>query len=73
MERRAKSVDEGRHWRDVALAVARQTRKRVGLDIATRLSLDADFNERGERQSPVPRPETVDPIAELIRLIRDRE
>ena len=72
MQRRAKSIEERRRWRDVALVVARKTGKRVGLDTATRMSLDADFSERGEPQSPRVEPQTVDPIDELKRLIRDR-
>ena len=72
MQRRAKSVDERCHWRDVALAIARKTGKRVGLDTATRMSLDADFSEGGEPQSPGVEPEKVDPIDELKQLIRDR-
>ena len=71
MQRRAKSVDERRHWRDVALAVARKTGKRVGLDTATRMSLDADFSIRGEPQSHGLDPQKVDPIDELKRLIGD--
>jgi hypothetical protein len=61
-----------RHWRDVALSVARKTGKLVGLDTATRMSLDADFSERGEPQSPGIEPLKVDPIDELKRLIRGR-
>jgi hypothetical protein len=45
MERRAKSSDEGRRWRDIALTVARKTGKRVGLDTATRMALDADLGD----------------------------
>ena len=62
MQRRANSTDERRKWRDVALAVARETGKRVGLDTATRMARDAS-----EPQSP-----KLDPIDELKRLIRDR-
>ena len=71
MQRRAKSVDGRRDWRDVAIVVARRTGKRVGLDTATRMSLDANFSERGEQQSPGIEPQKVDPIEELKRLIRD--
>ena len=72
MERRAKSADESRHWRDVTLAVARKTGKRIGLDTSTRMSLDADFSERGGvAQSPRVELQKVDPIDELERLIRD--
>ncbi len=42
VQRRAKSFEERHHWRDVALVVARKTSKRVGLDTATRMSLDAE-------------------------------
>ena len=60
------------HWRRVALIVARKTGKRIGLDTATRMSLDADFSKRGEPQSLGLEPQKVDPIDELKRLIRDR-
>jgi hypothetical protein len=72
MQRRAKSGEERRHWRDVALVVARKTGKRVGLDTATRMSLDADFSERSEPRSPGIEPQKIDPIDELKRLIRGR-
>ena len=72
MQTRAKLVDERRYWRDVALVVARRTGKRVGLDTATRMSLDADFSKRGEPQSPGVEPQKVDPIDELKQLMRDR-
>src|SRR5208337_2193425 len=49
VERRAKCVEDRRHWRDVALAVARKTGKRVGLDTATRMSLDADSASAASR------------------------
>jgi hypothetical protein len=38
MERRATSSDERRKWRDVALAIARKTDRRIGLDTATRMA-----------------------------------
>ena len=61
---RARSAEERRHWRNVALAVAARTGKRVGLDAATRMSLDV---ESGERR--VAGPQAVDAIEELKRLI----
>jgi hypothetical protein len=70
MQRRAKSIEERRHWRDVALVVARKNGKRVGLDTATRMSLDADLSRHGEPQSPGLEPQKVDPIEELERRIR---
>ena len=39
------------HWRRVALMVAKMTGKRVGLDTATRMGMDADFSDRGETDS----------------------
>jgi hypothetical protein len=72
MERRAKSVDERRRWREVAFPVARKTGKRIGLDTATRMALDADFDGRGKQPPVRPEPEKVDPIDELKRLISDR-
>jgi hypothetical protein len=72
MENRAKSADERRHWRNVALVVARKAGKRVGLDTATRMSLDANFSEQGAAQAPRLEPRKVDPIDELKRLISDR-
>lgn len=72
LQNRAKSREEERHWRDVALAVARMTGRRIGLDTATRMARDADFSEHGAPQSPVSEPPTVDPIEELKRLIGDQ-
>ena len=72
MESRAKSTDEQRHWREVSQAVARKTGKRVGLDTATRMALDADFDGRGKQPPVIPEPEKVDPIDELKRLISER-
>ncbi len=36
------------HWRRVALNVARMTRKRMGVNTATRMAMDADFSDRSE-------------------------
>jgi hypothetical protein len=60
-----------KHWRLVALTVARKTGKRVGLDTATRMAMDADFNDRSGSASPEIKSEKVDPIDELKRLIGD--
>ena len=68
MQRKATSADERRRWRDVALLIARNTGKRIGLDTATRIPLDA--NERAEPQASGLEPRKVDPIDELKRLIR---
>ena len=43
MQSRAKSVDDGRCWREVAFVVARRTGKSIGLD-AARMAMDADLS-----------------------------
>jgi len=52
MERRATSPDERRRWRDIALAVASKSGKRVGLDTATRMAMEADFTDNGDSARP---------------------
>jgi hypothetical protein len=57
------------HWGRVALAVARLTGKRVGLDTATRMATDANFKGKRELLSSVvrePLPD-IDQIEELRR------
>ena len=71
MQRRATSAEDRRHWRDAALAVARKTGKRIGLDTATRMSRDADFSGRGGPESPELEPRMVDPIDALRQLTGD--
>ena len=71
MQRRAKSAEDRRHWRDVALAVARKTGKRIGLDTATRMAVEADFGDQSESAGPALEPRKVDPIDELKRLVGD--
>jgi hypothetical protein len=46
-EHEATSEAMARHWRRVALAVARKTARRVGLDTSTRMATDADFTSEG--------------------------
>ena len=72
LQNRAKSRDERRYWRDVALAVARLTGRRIGLETATRMSRDADFSGRGAAKDMATQPQPVDPVEELKRLIGDR-
>jgi hypothetical protein len=73
MQRKSKSTEQREYWRDVAMAVARITRKRVGLDTATRMTMDADFSDRREMATPEFEPQHVDPIDELMRIIGERE
>ena len=74
MQNRAGTAEERRRWREVAIAIARKTGRRIGLDTATRMARDADFSKGGQRKAPESAPEsrTADPIEELKRLIRDR-
>jgi hypothetical protein len=67
---------EPERWRLAALAVAKMTGKRVGLDTATRIAMDADFssrveNERPER-APMRKPPDGDQLAELKRILGDQ-
>jgi hypothetical protein len=73
MQRRAKSADETQYWRDVAMAAARIAKKRIGLDIATRMTVEADFGDRSESAGTTLEPRKVDPIDELKRLVGDAE
>lgn len=66
----ASTYAAARHWRHVALAIARKSGKRVGLDAATRGARDADLPERGEAATSKrdPKPE-VGPLVELLRIV----
>ncbi len=70
-EHEASSDAIAKDWSRVALAVARKTGKRVGLDTATRMSTDADFSLREERVALIERPPhaKTGPIGELARLV----
>ena len=70
-ERRADGPAERKRWSAVALAIARMTGKRVGLDTATRMTMDADYSIDREANGGSPRAATpeIDPIAELKRNI----
>jgi hypothetical protein len=60
-------------WDRIALAVARKTGKRIGLDTATLMAVEADFGDPSDSAGPALEPRKVDPIDELKRLIGDRE
>ena len=71
-EREASSEAIVRDRGRVALAVARKTGKRVGLDTASRMALDADFSPEQNRTEPPHQPlEETDPLDELMRIISD--
>jgi hypothetical protein len=40
-----------RHWRRVALAIARKTSRRVGLDTSTRMVADADLQPKAIQEA----------------------
>ena len=76
MQRRAGSVEDSAYLADVALAVARKTGKRIGLDTATRMAMEADFSRSSKPLALEPERAKVDPIDELKRIIgegRDTE
>src|SRR5271167_4374517 len=62
------------HWRRVALIVAKRTGKRVGLDTATRMAMDADFSAGRESRDPrPPAPSSpLGPLDELKRILSKR-
>ena len=64
-EREASSDAIARDWSRVAIAVARKTCKRVGLDTATRMAMDADFS--ADRQSSGERREDGNHNGEIDR------
>ncbi len=63
------------HWGRVALAVARLTGKRIGLDTATRMTTDADYRRRPERLLSVVRepPPDIDQLEVLRRTLEEDE
>ena len=71
-EREASSDEMAKHWHQVALAVARKTGKRVGLDMATRMAMDADFPLGQDLTEPRHRPPVeTDPLDELMRIVSE--
>src|SRR5215469_15299547 len=69
-EHEAASEAMARHWRRVALAIARKTGRRVGLDTSTRMATDADLTAEGNPGAASRPPlSEVDPLDELMRLV----
>jgi len=52
LEREANDFLSARHWNKTALMIARMTGRRIGLDTATRMGMNADFSDRGEPTTP---------------------
>jgi len=68
--REASSDEMEREWNRVALAVARKTGRKVGLDTTTRMGMDADFSVReGETAGESEPFEENDPLDELVRIV----
>ncbi len=60
------------HWGRVARAVARLTGKRIGLDTATRMTIEADFGDSREPATREYEPRKVDPIDELKQIVSEQ-
>jgi hypothetical protein len=72
-ERQAESAPVAEEWRRVALVVAHKTEKRVGLDTATRMTIDADFSAARQSSGPQAAPQSseLDQLEELRRIISE--
>ncbi len=69
-EHAASSPASAQEWNLIALAIARQAGRRIGLDLSTRMAMNAVFapdREPNERK-PRPSPE-LDPVEELKRIL----
>ena len=70
--RESSSDEMEREWSRVGLAIARKTGKSVGLDMATRMAMDADFSIRDEESTPINEPlEDTDPLDDLMRIVSE--
>ena len=67
-ERDAIDADDATRWRRAALAIAKRTGRRVGLDTATRMASDADMSATPDVDK-APRPAQIDPLDELSATI----
>jgi hypothetical protein len=72
-ERGASSEAIARDWGRVARALARKTKRRIGLETATRMEMYAHLGDRGESANSEIKPQKVDPIDNLKRLISKLE
>src|SRR5271157_5775638 len=68
----ASSDEMEREWSRVALAIARKTGRRVGVDTETRMAMDADFSVRDDGIAPKDESfEEIDPLDELVRIVSE--
>jgi hypothetical protein len=71
-EREASSDEMEREWSRVALAIARKAGRRIGLDTATRMAMDADFSIRDDATELETAPlDDTDPLDELMRIVSE--
>jgi hypothetical protein len=70
--REASSDEMERKWSRVALAIARKAGRRIGLDTATRMAMDADFSIRDDATARETAPlDDTDPLDELMRVVSE--
>jgi hypothetical protein len=68
-EHTASSSATAREWNLIALAIASKTGRRIGLDLSTRMAMDAVFVPDREPDRWTPRPYAeLDPVDELERI-----
>jgi hypothetical protein len=69
-EHTASSSATAREWNLIALAIASQTGKRIGLDLSIRMAMNAVFAPDREPDRWTPRPSAeLDPVDELERIV----
>jgi hypothetical protein len=69
-EHTASSSATAKEWNMIALAIASQTGKRIGLDLSTRMAMNAVFVPDREPAGQTPRPSAEsDPVDELKRIV----
>ena len=66
------NAEDAARWRRVAVAIAKRSGRRIGLDTATRMVADADMTatqDVAEVPRPAPPPKGFDPLDELSATI----
>ncbi len=71
-ERECQGAEEVTRWHRAAVAIAKRTGKRIGLDTATRMATDADMTattDVARKPRPAQAPQEIDPLDELLATI----
>jgi len=71
-QRESFNAEDAARWRRVAVAIAKRTGRRIGLDTATRMVADADMTatqDVAKMPRPAPPPKGFDPLDELSATI----